>query len=137
MATYPNAMVQFHASDMILHIHSNAAYMVLPEARSRTGGYFYLSSKPDEANTKPIPINGAIHSKCSTIRNVMGSAAEVEVGGLYINCQYCKEFCVALQEMGHPQPPTIVITDNSTAEGIVNNHVKQRRMRAMDMRFYW
>eukprot|EP00957_Ditylum_brightwellii_P208993 15359809-Ditylum_brightwellii.AAC.1 len=26
-----------------------------------------------------------------------------------------------LQEMGHPQPPMIVITDNSTAEGIVNN----------------
>eukprot|EP00957_Ditylum_brightwellii_P002202 169252-Ditylum_brightwellii.AAC.1 len=40
-------------------------------------------------------------------------------------------------EMGHPQLPTIVITDNSTAEGIVNDHVKQRRTRAMDMRFYW
>eukprot|EP00957_Ditylum_brightwellii_P024354 1837601-Ditylum_brightwellii.AAC.1 len=32
MATYPNAAVCFHASNMILHIHSNAAYIVLPEA---------------------------------------------------------------------------------------------------------
>eukprot|EP00957_Ditylum_brightwellii_P009398 710462-Ditylum_brightwellii.AAC.1 len=67
----------------------------------------------------------------------MGSAVEAEVGGLYINCQHGEEFRTALQEMGHPQPPTIVITDNSTAEGIVNNCVKQCRTCTMDMRFYW
>eukprot|EP00957_Ditylum_brightwellii_P158749 12083323-Ditylum_brightwellii.AAC.1 len=67
----------------------------------------------------------------------MGSAAEAEVGGLYINCQRREEFRVALKEMGHPQPPTIVITNNPTAEGIVNNRVKQRRTRATDMQFYW
>eukprot|EP00957_Ditylum_brightwellii_P192237 14633024-Ditylum_brightwellii.AAC.1 len=94
--------------------------MVLPEARSRAGGYFYLSSKPVKS-TDEIPLNGAVHSECSTIRNVMGSAAEAEVGGLYTNCQRGEEFRVALKEMGHPHPPTIVITDNSTAEGIVNN----------------
>eukprot|EP00957_Ditylum_brightwellii_P130581 9961096-Ditylum_brightwellii.AAC.1 len=44
---------------------------------------------------------------------------------------------MALQEMGHPYLPTIVITDNSTAEGIFNNCVKQRRTHAMDMQFYW
>eukprot|EP00957_Ditylum_brightwellii_P027457 2075572-Ditylum_brightwellii.AAC.1 len=91
MATYPDAVVRFHASDMILHIHSDAAYMVLPGARSRAGGYFYLSTKPDKKTTS-IPLNGAIHNKCSTIRNVMGSAAEAEVGGLYVNCQRGAEF---------------------------------------------
>eukprot|EP00957_Ditylum_brightwellii_P209954 15364419-Ditylum_brightwellii.AAC.1 len=49
----------------------------------------------------------------------MGSAVEAEVGGLYQNCQHGEEFRMALQETGHPQPPMIVITDNSTAEGIV------------------
>eukprot|EP00957_Ditylum_brightwellii_P074842 5687919-Ditylum_brightwellii.AAC.1 len=39
--------------------------------------------------------------------------------------------------MRHSQPATIVIADNSTADRIVNGHVKQRRTRAMDMRFYW
>eukprot|EP00957_Ditylum_brightwellii_P198784 15152032-Ditylum_brightwellii.AAC.1 len=44
---------------------------------------------------------------------------------------------MALQEMGHSQPPTIVIIDNSTTEGIVNNRVKQYRTHTMDMQFYW
>eukprot|EP00957_Ditylum_brightwellii_P042129 3190569-Ditylum_brightwellii.AAC.1 len=107
LATYPNATVCFHASDMILYIHSNAAYMVLPEARSRAGGYFYLSNNPATKNLADVPTNGAIHNKCSTIRNVMGSAAEAEVGVLYANCQQGEEFCTALTEMGHPQPATI------------------------------
>eukprot|EP00957_Ditylum_brightwellii_P062751 4762146-Ditylum_brightwellii.AAC.1 len=72
---------------MILYIHSNAAYMVLPEARSRAGGYFYLSNKPATKNLADVPNNGAIHNECSTIRNIMGSAAEAEMGGLYANCQ--------------------------------------------------
>eukprot|EP00957_Ditylum_brightwellii_P028132 2124117-Ditylum_brightwellii.AAC.1 len=80
LATYPNATVCFHASDMILYIHSNAAYMVLPEARSHAGWYFYLPNKPATKNIANVPNNGAIHNECSTIRNVMGSAAEAEVG---------------------------------------------------------
>ena len=28
-------------------------------------------------------------------------------------------------------------TDNSTAQGIINNTIKQKRSKAMDMRFYW
>ena len=39
--------------------------------------------------------------------------------------------------MGHPQPPTPMETDNSTAFGIVNESVKQKRSKAMDMRYYW
>ena len=39
--------------------------------------------------------------------------------------------------MGHPQPPTPVATDNSTALGIVTSSIKQRRSKAMDMRFHW
>eukprot|EP00957_Ditylum_brightwellii_P076511 5815764-Ditylum_brightwellii.AAC.1 len=107
--------------------------MVLPEVRSRTGGHFQLSTKPNETNTNEIPLNGAIHSECITLCNVMGSTVKVKVGGLYINCQHREEFRMALQEMGHLQLPTIVITDSSTAEGIVNNLVKQHKMHAIDM----
>jgi hypothetical protein len=39
--------------------------------------------------------------------------------------------------MGYPQPPTPVVTDNSTAAGIANATVKQRRSKAIDMRYYW
>ena len=39
--------------------------------------------------------------------------------------------------MGHPQPPTLVHCDNSTAVGIANNTVKRQRSRSMEMRFFW
>ena len=32
---------------------------------------------------------------------------------------------------------TPIITDNSTAYRIINNTVKQKRLKAMDMQFYW
>ena len=39
--------------------------------------------------------------------------------------------------MGHPQPPTPVQVNNSTALGIATGPIKQRKSKAMDMRFYW
>ena len=39
--------------------------------------------------------------------------------------------------MGHPQPPTPIQTDNSTALGVVNNTIQPKRTKAMDMRFHW
>ncbi|KAG7358989.1 hypothetical protein IV203_015578 [Nitzschia inconspicua] len=52
-----------------------------------------------------------------------------------------KEACpirVCLEHLGHPQGPTPIITDNSTALGIANDTVKQKRFKAVDMvRFYW
>ena len=35
------------------------------------------------------------------------------------------------------QPATPLQTDNSTASGIMNGTIKQRRSKAIDMRFYW
>ena len=40
MATYPNAVVIFHASDMILRANTDASYLTEPEARSHTAGFF-------------------------------------------------------------------------------------------------
>ena len=40
-------------------------------------------------------------------------------------------------DLGHVQVGTLVITDNACCEGILNNTVKQRRSKAMNMRFYW
>ena len=39
--------------------------------------------------------------------------------------------------MGHPQPPTPVVPDNLSANGIVSGMAKQKRYRAIYMRFYW
>ena len=82
-------------------------------------------------------MNSPIHTVCKTLRNVMASAAEVELGALFYNGQEAIPLRHALIEMGHPQPPTPVATDNTTALGLVTSSIKQRRSKAMDMRFHW
>jgi hypothetical protein len=69
--------------------------------------------------------------------NVLASATEAEVGALFHNAQDGSVLRTTLIEMGRPQPATPIQTDNSCAEGIINDTVKQRRSKAIDMRFYW
>ena len=67
----------------------------------------------------------------------MSSAAEAELGALFINAREAVHIRNILTEMGHPQPPTPIQTDNSTANGGVNNKVQPKRTKPMDMRFHW
>jgi hypothetical protein len=46
LATHLDAAIRYHASDMILHIHSDASYLSVSNARSRLGGLFFLGNKP-------------------------------------------------------------------------------------------
>ena len=48
----------------------------------------------------------------------MTSAAEAELGALFLNCQDAVTIRITIEEMGHSQPPTPVQVDNSTALGI-------------------
>jgi hypothetical protein len=41
LATHPDATIRYHASDMILNIHSDASYLSVSNARSRLGGLFF------------------------------------------------------------------------------------------------
>ena len=43
----------------------------------------------------------------------------------------------ALAEMGYQQPPTLVATDNTAANIIVNGTAKQKISQVIDMIFYW
>ena len=43
--TYPNTFIRYYASDMVLHVDSDAAYLVAPRARSRVAGYFYMGNR--------------------------------------------------------------------------------------------
>ena len=52
-ATNLSAIIQYKASDMILHIDSDASYLSEPRARSRTGGHYYLSSIPTDPKKSP------------------------------------------------------------------------------------
>jgi hypothetical protein len=131
-ATHPEATILYRASDMILKIHSDASYLSVSKARSRAGGWFYLGDK--EGPEKP---NGAILVLSKIMSNVLASASEAEIGGCY---ECAKEGTVlrqTLTDLGHEQPATPIQTDNQVADDIINDRVKQRRSKAIDMRFYW
>jgi hypothetical protein len=142
-ATHPNAIIRYTASDMVLHIESDASYLTAPKARSRAAGYHYLSSrpkdpsKPPNPDDPPPPSNGAINILCQILREVVSSAAEAELAALFHNGKEACPLRTCLEELGHPQPTTPIVTDNSTASGIANDTVKQKRSKAIDMRFYW
>ena len=130
-ASNPNAKIIYRASDMILRVNSDAAYLVCPNARSRAGGYYFLS------NTTGTTFNGPIYVLAKIIKNVMASASEAEIAGLFMNAQKAVPIRMALIEMGHPQPATPLRTDNQAANGILTGKFKQKRSKAIDMRFHW
>ena len=67
----------------------------------------------------------------------MGSAGESEVAALYYNCKSAIPLRTALEEMGHEQPKTPAVTDNSTAAGLINKTMTPKRAKAYDQRFNW
>jgi hypothetical protein len=139
-ATHPEAVVRYHASDMVLHVESDASYLSAAKARSRAAGYHFLSDRPSDPpdpNAAPPMANGAINVLCTVMREVVASAAEAELAALFHNGKEACPLRITLEELGHAQPATPIQTDNSTASGIANDTVKQKRSKAIDMRFYW
>jgi hypothetical protein len=132
LASHPDADIRHHASGMILHIHSDASYLSVSHARSRLGGLFFLGNKNPEQDT----LNGSIINVASVIKDVVASTAESEAGACFLNAQSVAPLRVTLTKLGHIQPTTPLQTDNSTAFGIVNETIKQKRSKSMDMRYH-
>ena len=132
LATYPNDGTLYHASDMVLAAHSDAGFHNESNGRSHAGAHIFLSEND------PFPRwNGAILTITEVIKFVMTSAAEVELGALFIAAQKLVPLCQTLVEMGWPQPPTPVQTDNTTATGVVNKTLVSNKLKSMDLRFHW
>ena len=71
------------------------------------------------------------------IKFVMASAGETEVASSYLNCKAAIPLRVALEEMGHPQPPTPVIVDNTSAQGLMKSTMTPKASKSYDMRLNW
>ena len=124
-ATHQDAILTYKASDMVLVVHSDASYLSEPKARSRAGGHFFLSSYCEDPAD-----NGAVLNLAQLIKPVMSSAAEAEVGALYINAREAVPQRMTLAEMGHKQPQTPMQTDNTTALGFVNNNINHNALKS-------
>jgi hypothetical protein len=132
MASQEEAVLTYRASDMVLAIHSDASYLSEPKSRSRAGGHMFMAGK-DEIPTN----NGAVLNISQIIRAIMSSAAEAELGALFINAKTAVSIRHTLIELGHPQPRTPMQTDNATAHALLTNKILPKALKAMDMRFHW
>jgi hypothetical protein len=100
LATQEDAILFYHASNMVLAVRCNASYLSKPKAQSQVGGHFFLSC----VTTVP-PNNGKILNITHIIKNVMPSATKAEFAGLYIMARKVVYIRITLEEPGHMQPP--------------------------------
>ena len=131
-ASHPDGSILYQASDMILKLYSNSSYLNAVGARGRQGGHLYLGNKSNNDI-----LNGAVLNLAAIMKMVLSSAAETEFGVLFHNTKEATPLRTTLEELGHPQPPTPVLVDNSTAVGLTNDTVTQRQSHAIDMHFSW
>ena len=134
-ASYPSAELTYYPSDMKLIVWSDASYLSETSARSRAGGLHYCSTTC--APPTQAPVNGAIDVLSAIIPTVVASASEAELAALFLNGQTAIATRNTLADLGYPQAPTPLITDNSTASGLANNSIRLKRSKSIDMRYHW
>jgi hypothetical protein len=95
---------------MILHVLADASYLSRSHARSVAGAYLFLGNL-----LQPTKINGAIHCFSTIIPCVVASAGEAEYAALFAAGQQAAALRTILEDIGYPQPATIILCDNTTA----------------------
>ena len=137
-STNPEATLRYTASDM--HGESDASFLAETRSCSQTASIHFLNCKPMSlpCPTDPLPsLNGALYMYCQILKEMLSSASKAKLSALFHNYKEAYAITHILAELGHPQPSTPIVTDNSTASGIANDTVHQKHSKAMDMRFYW
>ena len=82
VSTHPDAILTQRSSNMHLAFVSDASYLSKPKAHSRAVGHFFLASDV------PIPANNrAVLNTANLIKTVMSSAAEAEMGAIFLNAR--------------------------------------------------
>jgi hypothetical protein len=109
-------------------------YLSEANAHSQACGHFFRGLVCESHQTHQREW-GIFYLVCN-ITFVVASAVEAELGALFLNCKQATIFRLTLKEMGHPQPPTPIHCDNSTAVGIANNTIKRQQSRLMEMHFF-
>ncbi len=129
LATNPNAMVRFRASDMILNIHSNASYLLEVKVHSCACGHFFMGWRPDP--TKPIKVNGAF---LPCVRYCVSSSRRPQKPNSerFSSIANMQRFLDSCSKRWDIQSIAIILT----AVGIANNTIKHQRSRLMGLHFF-
>ena len=101
-------------------------------SKSWVGGHYYFSSA--NINT---PGNEAILTLSAIIKHFVSSATKAKLAALFYNCKNAIPLHLTLEELGHHQPPTTIVTDNETAHGLLHKTMVPNASKYMDMCFNW
>ena len=71
--------LRYHASNMTLNFHSDAAFLVALEVKSRIAGFFFLQTKTIQ--------NAPILVECKALKHAVTSTAECETVAVFHNAQ--------------------------------------------------
>ena len=80
--------------------------------------------------------NGTTLTIATIIKLVMSSEAESDLVALFITAKAIFPLLQTLIDMGWPQPPSPIQTENSTAVGVVNKTISPQRIISMEMCFH-
>ena len=136
VASWPNAVTTFRASNMNLILYADASYLSESKSRSRAGGMHFLG---DTLHPKIQKSNGCINILSSIIPVVCSSTTEAEYAAVFPNACLAESTRRTLNELGYPQEATPIFTDNSCAVALANGTGRHARAtsNAIDMRFNW
>ena len=73
---------------------------------------------------------------CKILKLVASSASEAEIGALFVNTEEAQILQLTLSELGKRQPQTPIHVNNTMVIDILNNTIKQQRLRAMEMQYF-
>ena len=62
----------------------------------------------------------------------MASSSESETGAIFLHGQQAVHIRTALAEIGHPQPPTPIKTDNAISYVILTSNMRRKFSKAFD-----
>jgi hypothetical protein len=132
VANYPTDGVKLQASGMQLAAHSDAGFNNESRVQSQNGARIFLSEPDDQTLW-----NGAVLTLAAIMKPVYSSAAEAELAALFETAKAMVPLRQALIKMKWPQKRSAIQNDNFTADGVVNNAIVPRKLKAMDLRLHW
>ena len=102
---------------------------------SCTGGYIFKGDM--SLDGKPIKINSNIVITCALLKIVAASAADTELGALFVNTKEGQVIGPMLAKIDHPQLLIPMHINHTTDVGIVKKTIKRQWPRFMEMRYFW
>ena len=132
LATYHNDGIIYRSITMVLAAHS---YLGLHnESKGRSWAWYHIFL----AKYKPVPRwNVPILTISQVIKHFMSSAAESELGAIFIIAKKLVPMWQNLIDVCWPHPPTSIQTDNSMTAGVVNDTIIALKTKSVDLRLHW